>query len=137
MSLPGQLGAAYWAAAYGPDGFRFRLGDAPGVRPPWARGGECWAIVTDAGPQLPVTPGPPLRAVLLAAGHPVTAVTNGEGRWREPAYLVPLRPREALALGRRYGQAAVLCGCGARAALLWHGGEVQRGWLRPLASPRK
>lgn len=130
--LPGRLGAAFWGAAYGPADFRFRLAERGGVRPPWAVRGESWAIVTDAGPLLPALPGPPLREVLHATGHAFEEVTNGEGRWREAAYLILLRPREALALGRRYGQAAVLVGCGARAALLWHGGELQRGWVQPL-----
>ncbi|GGM15669.1 hypothetical protein GCM10010841_25070 [Deinococcus aerophilus] len=62
---------------------------------------------------------------------------NGDGGWAEPSVILSrVSLREAAALGRHFGQAAVLFGVGRRAALvwLWPGRMViERRWVTSSA----
>ncbi len=63
-------------------------------------------------------------------------VMNGEGRWQEPALLVPgATLRDARRWGTEFDQAAVLFGVRARAALVWRGGRVERLWAARIQAP--
>ncbi|GGR50205.1 hypothetical protein GCM10008959_09170 [Deinococcus seoulensis] len=145
------LRAAFRTTRYGPPGARVTLtGEGPGLPgapPDWTAGR--WAIVTawnPSGQRQSRVRNDAAHAALLAqatawAGAPgrtVLEALNGEGEWREPS-LVLRGPslRGAARLGRAFGQAAVLYGCGARAALVWlpPGAELvrpERLWLRPV-----
>ncbi|MFC6748314.1 DUF3293 domain-containing protein [Deinococcus aquaticus] len=155
------LRAAFRATRYGPPGARVALtgnGPAPallgslsGSLPDWTAGR--WAIVTAWNPWGQMQPrarNDAAHTALLAqatawAGAPdrtVLEALNGEGEWREPS-LVLRGPslREAARLGLAFGQAAVLYGCGRRAALVWlpPGAEsvpVERVWLRAVPAGR-
>ena len=131
---------------YGPPEWRFTLADGRPELPPWAPGGETWAIVTAWNPA-----GQPqgetenraaateLDRTLLALGRPAQPVVNGSGPWEEEARLIPdLDLRGAVALGRQFGQRAVLWGRGARVALVWlDDGSVraERFWMRRSGTP--
>lgn len=138
--------AAFRAAVYGPPGWRFTLGHGRQSRPPWALDGETWALVTAWNPA-----GQPqgeaenraaateLDRALLDAGHPAQHVINGSGPWEEEARLIPGQDlRGAAALGRQFGQRAVLWGQGGRVALVWlDGGGVraERFWMGRSGPP--
>ncbi|MBB5374687.1 hypothetical protein HNQ07_000131 [Deinococcus metalli] len=71
------------------------------------------------------------RELARAWAGPAGPVVNGEGEWAEDALLLPAaRLRDAVALGRRFGQAAALFGVGSRAALVWLDRDVgvTRAW---------
>ncbi|WP_189642301.1 DUF3293 domain-containing protein [Deinococcus piscis] len=75
-----------------------------------------------------------LEAELRRLGQHFRAGHNGEGEWQEPTFILQdIGPGELARLGRDFGQAAVLCGSGTRAALLWLDGgravQAERRWL--------
>lgn len=137
---------AFRAAVYGPPGWRFTLDHGQHSRPPWAPGGEAWAIVTawnPAGqPQVEAenrAASAELDRALRALGRPARPVVNGSGPWEEEARLISgLDLTGAAALGRGFRQRAVLWGRGGRVALVWlDGGAVrtERFWVRRSGTP--
>ncbi|WP_235910280.1 DUF3293 domain-containing protein [Deinococcus kurensis] len=133
-----ELRAAFLASAYGRAGERLHLTPAgPGASPDWAAAGQRWAILTAWNPGAQPTSADLNRArqaQLTAEAQSWAPLPgwNGEGAWREDTVIlrgVPLP--EAVRLGRRFGQAAVVWGVGRRAALVWLDGPVltQRRWL--------
>lgn len=137
---------AFRAAVYGPPGWRFTLEPVRHGRPPWAPGGEAWAIVTAWSPA-----GQPqaeaenrvasaeLDRALRTLGRPARPMINGSGPWEEEARLISgLDLTGAAALGRGFRQRAVLWGRGGRVALVWlDGGTVrtERFWVRRSGTP--
>lgn len=130
MTTTERLRTAFLAAGYGTPGERFRLAAHPG-RPCRLFGpGERWAILTahnrhgvrqDSGQndrqQRLLERG---LSKLDLSGSVCQAAVNGEGEWAEASVLArAITLRQALELGRRHGQAAVLWGIGQRAALVW------------------
>ncbi|WP_245872860.1 DUF3293 domain-containing protein [Deinococcus planocerae] len=130
--------AAFLATTYGTPGERFRLSEARGPAPSWAR--ERWAVVTAWNPggrrarnEDNARAGADLLARVTAAGLSPLPALNGEGEWEEEALIVPgATLRQATDWGREFGQAAVLWGMGARVALVWlsPGVPVERFWAR-------
>lgn len=93
----------------------------------WNPGGQPAPAAANAQAQAAL-----LQEVRAAGFRPVPAL-NGAGGWAEAALLVPgARLRQAASWGAGFGQAAVLWGVGARAALVWlEGGRVasvERRW---------
>lgn len=136
-----ELRAAFLAATYGTPGGRFRLSGERGVSPPWARGR--WAVVTAWNPggqraadEDNARAGADLLTRVTAAGLCPRPAVNGEGEWEEAALIVPgATLRQVAGWGGEFGQAAVLWGVGARAALVWLGcrgrvARVERFWAR-------
>lgn len=131
--------AAFLGTSYGPVGERGHLSPTPGSPPRWARG--TWAIVTAwnpgaerASPLANARAQADLLALVQGSGFAPTPAVNGEGDWAEAALLVyGARLRQAAAWGLHFGQAAVLWGVGARAALVWLDGGgvtgVERRWM--------
>lgn len=137
---------AFRAAVYGLPGWRFTLSQGQQGRPPWAPGGEAWAIVTawnPAGqPQVEAqnrAASAELDRALRALGRPARPVVNGSGPWEEEARLISgLDLTGAAALGRGFGQRAVLWGRGGRVALVWPDGggvRTERFWVRRSGTP--
>lgn len=132
---------AFLGAAYGPPDGRFVLGAERAAAPAWARGD--WAILTAFNPlgrrasgADNAAAGAALETELAGRGIVFRRAVNGEGEWAEPAAVAFGVPLEgALALGRRFRQAAVLWGRGSRVALVWCDGPcVERFWARAVAS---
>ena len=132
------LRQAFLSTTYGPAQERWRHGSVPNPdAPSWAAEADCWAILTawnPAGQPHPQAFNAAAQRELQMAlrGWPLIHGVNGEGEWIEASLIVPgLRLGEALALGRRFGQAALLWGCGSRTALVWcQPLTVERFWLR-------
>ena len=106
--------------------------------PPWAAGGKSWAIVTAWNPHGLRHPdshnAEAARRLLLAWTSPSFPVVNGEEPWAEEALLLPgARLRDAVTLGRRFGQAAIVFGVGRRTALVWLDGDLHltHAWAIP------
>ncbi|ADV67376.1 DUF3293 domain-containing protein [Deinococcus maricopensis] len=143
------LRAAFLNATYGTRAERFRLSGVQPARlasPSWAAGGRAWAVVTAWNPggqlasaEVNARADGALREQVDALGVPSRVAVNGDGRWREASLLLEgARLRDAVALGRHFGQAAVVFGVGARAALVWCGPDgvrVERLWASPSARP--
>jgi len=138
--------AAFRAAVYGPPGWRFTLDHGRHGQPPWAPGGQAWALVTAWNPAGQRQGEAENRAAameldraLRILGRPALPVVNGRGPWEEEARLIPgLDLRGAAALGQQFGQRAVLWGRGGRVALVWlDGGTVrtERFWVRRSGTP--
>lgn len=137
--MNGGLRAAFLGTSYGPAGERGHLSPTPAPPPGWARG--TWALVTAWNPGGERASDPAnarAQAALLAlargSGFAPAPAVNGEGDWAEAALLIPgARLRQAAEWGLHFGQAAVLWGVGARAALVWLDGgrvtEVERRWV--------
>ena len=121
------LRLAYLNCAYGPAAGRFRLHSRPDSPPAWATPGRRWAILTAWNPgsnrqveAINHAAQARLEAQLRAAGWAFQPAWNGEGEWREESALVSDIPlAEAVSLGQRYGQHALLWGVGRRVALVW------------------
>ena len=120
-----QLRAAFLATSYGTSEHRFRLA-ARLCRP--CRlfvAGERWAILTahnQHGTRQDSVQNERQQRLLKQSlsGFVCQAAVNGEGEWTEASLLVRgITLRQALELGQRHGQAAVLWGSGQRAALVW------------------
>lgn len=134
-----ELRSAFLSTGYGPAGERGHLSPTPGFPPRWARG--AWAIVTawnPGGARAADLANARAQADLLGlvqgSGLKLTPAVNGEGDWAEAALLIHgARLRQAADWGLHFGQAAVLWGVGARAALVWlDGGKVtgvERRWV--------
>ena len=127
-----QLRTAFLAASYGTPGERFRLTVYPGGPRRLFAPGERWAILTahnrqgvrqDAGQNERQQRLLELDLSKLGlSGFDCRRAVNGEGEWAEASVLArAITLRQALELGRRHGQAAVLWGSGQRAALVWCG----------------
>ncbi|WP_104990018.1 DUF3293 domain-containing protein [Deinococcus sp. NW-56] len=133
------LRAAFLGAGYGPAGERGHLSPTPGAPPRWPHG--TWAIVTAWNPggerasdAVNERAQVDLLALVQGSGFAPAPAVNGEGDWAEAALLVHgARLRQAAEWGLHFGQAAVLWGVGARAALVWlEGGKVtgvERLWV--------
>ncbi|WP_291431463.1 DUF3293 domain-containing protein [Deinococcus sp.] len=151
------LRAAFSATRYGPPGARVALSGngsgraLTGPLPDWTAGR--WAIVTAWNPwgrRQTRAHNEAAHAALLAQatawarlpGRTVLAALNGEGEWQEPSLVLRGAPLwEAARLGRTFGQAAVLYGCGGRGALVWlppgaASLRPERVWLRPVPAER-
>ncbi|MFC3835440.1 MULTISPECIES: DUF3293 domain-containing protein [Deinococcus] len=106
--------------------------------PPWAAGGAPWAIVTAWNPGGQRHPDAVNRRAACQLRRAWTGeavpVVNGAAPWAEEALLLPgARLRDAAALGRQFGQAAVLWGAGGRVAVVWLGPVVvERCWAMPV-----
>ena len=120
-----QLRTAFLVASYGTPDERFRLAVRPGGPCRLFAPGEHWAILTahnrhgvrqDAGQNERQQ----RQLELDLSGFDCQRAVNGEGEWAEASVLArAITLRQALDLGRRHGQAAVLWGSGQRAALVW------------------
>lgn len=133
------LRAAFLGAGYGPAGERGHLSPTPGAPPRWPHG--TWAIVTAWNPgggrasdRANAQAHADLLALVRGSRFASTPAVNGEGEWAEAALLIHgARLRQAAEWGLHFGQAAVLWGVGARAALVWlDGGRVtgvERRWV--------
>ncbi len=153
-----QLRTAFLAASYGTPDERFRLTAHPGRPCRLFAPGEHWAILTahnrhgvrqDAGQNerqqrlLELDLLERDLSKLGLCGFACQAAVNGEGEWADASVLVrAITLRQALELGRRHGQAAVLWGSGQRAALVWCGPpggpgqpgtppQMERFWVCP------
>ncbi len=139
------LRLAFLNTTYGTADGRFRLTDRPGLPSPVLPAGS-WAILTAFNPNARPQDAASNEAAqgelrLALAGFEWQPGINGEGPWTEPSLIVaglPLGP--ALALGRQFGQVALLWGCGRRAALVWCAPEqpktVERFWVLAEANTR-
>lgn len=129
-------GDAFRTARYGTETVRFYLRRQPGrptsLFPPLSR----WAILTAYNPGAAIHSAEQnaqwqqaLRGAV--AGMQVQDGMNGEGEWAEPSLIVfGLSLRQALHLGRQFGQLAVVWGTGRRAALVWcQAGNPERHWV--------
>ena len=137
--MSGGLRGAFLGTGYGPAGERGHLSPAPDSPPSWARG--TWTIVTAWNPggqrasdAANARAQADLFALVQGSRFAPTPAVNGEGEWAEAALLVHgARLRQAADWGLHFGQAAVLWGVGARAALVWlEGGKVtgvERRWV--------
>ena len=113
------------------------LGHSPGSAPTWAAPGQRWAILTAWNPhgeRRGRLQNVAAQAQLLAevAAWPHLTGVNGQGQWAEQSALVlGLGLSEAVKLGRRYQQAALVWGVGQRAALVWctQPASLERYWL--------
>lgn len=113
----------------------------PGFRPAWAA--ARWGVVTAWNPAGQAQDRAANRAAqarlrVAAARWSSLDGVNGDGDWQEPTLILTgISLRDVAALGGAFGQAAVLWGSGARAALVWlpasgvGGVRAERWWLRP------
>ena len=136
------------ASSYGAPGQRFRLtAHAGGPRRLFAPG-ERWAVLTahnQRGVRQESAHNERQQRLLeqSLSGFDCQAAVNGEGAWAEASLMVRgITLRQARDLGNQFVQAAVLWGCGQRAALVWCGLEgssdqagfsprVERFWVCP------
>lgn len=138
-----RLRAAFLASRYGVAAQRVTLGAErlPGFRPAWAA--ARWGMVTAWNPAGQMQGRAANRAAqarlrVAASRWPGYGGVNGDGDWQEPTLILTgISLRDVAALGGAFGQAAVLWGSGARAALVWlpasgvGGVRAERWWLRP------
>lgn len=113
----------------------------PGFRPAWAA--ARWGVVTAWNPAGQAQDRAANRAAqarlrIAAARWSSLDGVNGDDDWQEPTLILTgISLRDVAALGEAFGQAAVLWGSGARAALVWlpasgvGGVRAERWWLRP------
>lgn len=113
----------------------------PAFTPVWAA--ARWGMVTAWNPagqaQGRAANGAAQARLRVAASRwPGQDGVNGDGDWLEPALILTgISLRDVAALGEAFGQAAVLWGSGARAALVWlpvsgvGGVRAERWWLHP------
>ena len=138
-----RLRAAFLASRYGTAAQPVTLGAEriPAVTPAWAA--SRWGVVTAWNPAGPAQGRAANRAAqarlrVAAARWSGQDGVNGDGDWQEPTLILTgISLRDVAALGEAFGQAAVLWGSGARAALVWlpasgvGGMRAERWWLRP------
>ncbi|SEJ21618.1 Protein of unknown function [Deinococcus reticulitermitis] len=133
---PEALRQAFLTTAYGPPGARMRLCPERSRPPSWADRGQSWAIVTAWNPgacraehRANLHAHARLLTQVLAARLSPVAARNGTGEWTEEGLLIPgASLKQTLAWTRSFGQEAALWGVGARAALVWRTGRIERGW---------
>lgn len=129
-----ELHRAFLETSYGPPDERMWLSPRRTTPPTWATGR--WVILTAWNPQgqrqsaaANAAAQAQLRARAEAAGYALRDGVNGAGEWAEDALLIDGLPlRQALTWARDFDQAALLCGSGARVALVWHSGLCERFW---------
>ena len=135
-------GDAFRTASYGTETIRFYL--RPRISGPISLvpSSSRWAILTAYNPGAAEHTAEQnaqwqqaLRGAL--AGMQVQDGVNGEGEWAEPSLIVfGLSLRQALHLGRQFGQLAVVWGTGRRAALVWcQAGYPERHWVNLATEP--
>lgn len=138
-----RLRAAFLASRYGTAAQRVTLGAEriPAFTPAWAA--SRWGVVTAWNPAGQAQGRAANRAAqarlrVAASRWPGHGGVNGDGDWQEPTLILTgISLRDVAALGEAFGQAAVLWGSGARAALVWlpasgvGGVRAERWWLRP------
>lgn len=138
-----RLRAAFLASRYGTAAQPVTLGAEriPAFTPAWAA--SRWGVVTAWNPAGQAQGRAANRAAqarlrVAAARWPGHGGVNGDGDWQEPTLILTgISLRDVAALGEAFGQAAVLWGSGARAALVWlpasgvGGVRAERWWLRP------
>ncbi len=136
-----RLRSAFTGAEYGLTDERFRLSDTRGTPPSWAGAGLAWTTVTAWNPEGRMCSRPvnqqrqaTLRASIMQRGLPFLEGVNGSGEWQEDTLIVlGARLNDAVNWGQQAGQAAVLYGLGARAALVWLNPlKVERFWATRL-----
>ncbi|WP_040778800.1 DUF3293 domain-containing protein [Calidithermus timidus] len=126
----GVLSQVYRAAVYEAGGVAFTLSEEPtGVI---LFGGRAFAIITAHNPGSQPLPAEEnarrhreLERLLREGGYGLTPSVNRspEGDWLEEGFAVlGIGLEEALAVGRRFGQNAIVYGEGERVALAWCGG---------------
>lgn len=138
-----RLRAAFLASRYGTAAQPVTLGAEriPAFTPAWAA--SRWGVVTAWNPAGQAQGRAANRAAqarlrVAAARWSGKDGVNGDGDWQEPTLILTgISLRDVAALGEAFGQAAVLWGSGARAALVWlpasgvGGVRAERWWLRP------
>ncbi|MFN4252180.1 DUF3293 domain-containing protein [Deinococcus sp.] len=138
-----RLRAAFLASRYGTAAQPVTLSAEriPAFTPAWAA--ARWGVVTAWNPAGQAQGRAANRAAqarlrVAAFRWPGHGGVNGDGDWQEPTLILTgISLRDVAALGEAFGQAAVLWGSGARAALVWlpasgvGGVRAERWWLRP------
>lgn len=138
-----RLRAAFLASRYGTAAQPVTLGAEriPAFTPAWAA--ARWGVVTAWNPAGQAQGRAANRAAqarlrVAASRWPGHGGVNGDGDWQEPTLILTgISLRDVAALGEAFGQAAVLWGSGARAALVWLPASgvgsvrAERWWLRP------
>jgi hypothetical protein len=124
---PRALSQVYRAAVYEAGGVAFTLSEKPAGLVPF--GGRSFAVVTAHNPgSRPLSERENARRhrrlerLLRARGHDLAASVNRspDGGWREEGFVVyGIALEEALDIGRRFGQKAIVYGEGGRVALAW------------------
>lgn len=136
MSMsPQELSRVYRSAVYEAGGMAFTLAEAPAGLVLF--GGRPFAVVTAHNPGSQPLPAEEnarrhreLEQVLREGGYELAPGVgrSPDGKWREEGFTVfGIGLEEALAVGRRFGQNAIVYGEGERVALAWcRGGGLER-----------